>query len=72
MDVYEQESAYFFSDSSEKIIQDDVLARLLSFYNVFISGHQAFLTKEALGGIAETTLSNLKQLKETQTCENIL
>jgi D-lactate dehydrogenase len=72
MDVYEQESAYFFSDSSEKIIQDDILARLLSFYNVFISGHQAFLTKEALAGIAETTLSNLKQLKDTKTCENVL
>lgn len=46
LDVYEGESAYFFEDRSGSIIQDDVLARLLSFNNVFISGHQAFLTKE--------------------------
>ncbi|KAB5592379.1 D-lactate dehydrogenase [Ceratobasidium theobromae] len=47
MDVYERESKYFFRDSSNKIIQDDQLSRLVSFHNVFISGHQAFLTREA-------------------------
>lgn len=70
MDVYEQESAYFFSDSSEKVIQDDVLARLLSFYNVFVTGHQAFLTKEALAGIAGTTIANLKSLASEGKCDN--
>ncbi|KAG8733920.1 hypothetical protein FRC11_000144 [Ceratobasidium sp. 423] len=48
MDVYERESKYFFRDSSNKIIQDDQLSRLVSFHNVFISGHQAFLTREAV------------------------
>lgn len=62
MDVYEQEGEYFFSDSSEKVIQDDVLARLLSFYNVFVTGHQAFLTKEALENIAQTTIQNIRTL----------
>lgn len=46
MDVYEKESEVFFEDGSEKVMQDDVLARLISFNNVFISGHQAFLTTE--------------------------
>jgi lactate dehydrogenase-like 2-hydroxyacid dehydrogenase len=46
LDVYEKESEYFFQDSSEKVIQDDQLSRLLSFFNVFISGHQAFFTEE--------------------------
>ncbi|CAE6501944.1 unnamed protein product [Rhizoctonia solani] len=48
MDVYERESKYFYRDSSNKIIHDDQLSRLVSFHNVFISGHQAFLTQEAL------------------------
>ncbi|GAB1519130.1 inositol hexakisphosphate and diphosphoinositol-pentakisphosphate kinase [Rhizoctonia solani] len=59
MDVYERESKYFFRDSSNKIIQDDQLSRLVSFHNVFISGHQAFLTKEALSAIARSTVENL-------------
>jgi D-lactate dehydrogenase len=46
MDVYEGEDEYFFKDGSEKVIQDDMLGRLLSFFNVFVSGHQAFLTDE--------------------------
>ena len=45
LDVYEKEGAYFFEDRSSSVIQDDLLARLLSFNNVFVSGHQAFLTK---------------------------
>lgn len=46
MDVYEKESEYFFQDSSEKVIQDDQLSRLLTFHNVLITGHQAFFTEE--------------------------
>lgn len=58
LDVYEEESAFFFKDCSAEIITDDVLARLLSFPNVLITGHQAFLTTTALSNIAEVTLNN--------------
>ncbi|KAF8955052.1 hypothetical protein BDZ97DRAFT_1861729 [Flammula alnicola] len=68
LDVYERESGYFFADSSAKVIADDSFARLLSFYNVFMTGHQAFLTKEALDNIAETTIANLRDLEATGTC----
>ena len=59
MDVYEEEEHLFFEDHSEDIPQDEVLARLMSFKNVLITGHQAFFTKEALQGIADTTIYNL-------------
>jgi D-lactate dehydrogenase len=60
LDVYEEEEHYFFEDHSTTIITDDVLARLLTFPNVLITGHQAFLTEEALQGIAKTTLKNIQ------------
>lgn len=60
MDVYENEQSYFFSDCSDQVLTDDVLANLLTFPNVIITAHQAFLTKEALETIASTTLQNLK------------
>lgn len=60
LDVYEEESAFFFKDCSSEVITDDVLARLLTFPNVLITGHQAFLTTTALSNIAEVTLNNLK------------
>ena len=60
LDVYEEESDIFYEDFSNQIIQDDILARLLTFPNVLITSHQAYLTNEALGNIAETTLTNLK------------
>ena len=53
LDVYEEEGEYFYEDKSDKIIDDDVLARLLSFNNVIVTSHQAFFTKEALHNIAE-------------------
>jgi len=59
IDVYEQEENLFFKDLSERVIQDDEIARLMSFPNVLITGHQAFLTGEALHKITETTLHNL-------------
>jgi D-lactate dehydrogenase len=59
LDVYEEEAGIFFSDLSEFGIEDDVLARLLTFPNVLITAHQAFLTKEALENIATTTINNL-------------
>lgn len=59
LDVYEEEADLFFSDLSDYPLQDDVLARLLTFPNVIITAHQAFLTREALAGIASTTLQNV-------------
>jgi D-lactate dehydrogenase len=59
LDVYEEEEGIFFRDLSEQVLQDDVLARLLTFPNVLITSHQAFLTREALTSIAQTTLENV-------------
>jgi D-lactate dehydrogenase len=60
LDVYEEEALLFFEDRSDHPLQDDVLARLLTFPNVIVTAHQAFLTHEALGAIAQTTLDNIK------------
>lgn len=60
LDVYEEEGDYFYEDKSDKIIDDDVLARLLSFNNVIVTSHQAFFTKEAMYNIAETTMQNIE------------
>jgi D-lactate dehydrogenase len=62
LDVYEEEEGIFFEDLSGQVLQDDVLARLLTFPNVLITAHQAFLTREALSDIARTTVQNLKAL----------
>lgn len=59
LDVYEEENDIFFRDFSNHIVQDDQLARLISLPNVIVTSHQAFLTKEALDNIAQTTISNL-------------
>jgi D-lactate dehydrogenase len=70
LDVYEQESAFFFGDHSSEIINDDVLMRLMTFPNVIITSHQGFFTKEALTQIASTTFENLKALHSTGACAN--
>ena len=59
LDVYEEEAQIFFEDRSDQPLQDDVLARLLTFPNVIVTAHQAFLTREALAAIAATTLDNI-------------
>jgi len=59
MDVYEEEEGLFFEDHSDEILQDDVIARLMTFNNVLITSHQAFLTDTALTNIADTTIYNL-------------
>jgi D-lactate dehydrogenase len=64
LDVYEEEADLFFEDLSDKVIQDDVFARLLSFPNVVITGHQAFFTIEAMRAIAETTLGNITNFEQ--------
>lgn len=70
MDVYEEESKYFFSDWSTDIMTDDVLARLLTFPNVIITGHQAFLTTNALKNISETTLQNIRDFEQGKELVN--
>lgn len=64
LDVYEEEEDIFFDDRSEQLIQDDVFARLLTFPNVLVTGHQAFFTSEALTAIAETTIANITAFAE--------
>jgi len=70
LDVYEEESDYFFEDFSNVVLEDDVLARLLTFNNVIITSHQAFFTKEALSKIAETTLSNIEDFFAGKILQN--
>ena len=72
LDVYEEESDFFFEDFSGHILEDDVLARLISMPNVIVTSHQAFLTEEALSNIAETTVNNLVELSEKGQCPNEL
>ena len=62
LDVYEEEEGIFFEDLSGQVLEDDVLARLLTFPNVLITAHQAFLTREALHDIASTTVENVRRL----------
>lgn len=59
LDVYEEESGTFFEDLSDEVLTDDLLARLLTFPNVLITSHQAFLTVDALTNIAETTVASI-------------
>jgi len=66
MDVYEQEADLFFEDLSNEILADDVIARLLTFPNVLVTGHQAFFTAEAMGAIAEVTLGNAARVAAKQ------
>ncbi|MCU5775620.1 2-hydroxyacid dehydrogenase [Erwiniaceae bacterium BAC15a-03b] len=72
MDVYENERDLFFEDKSNDVIQDDVFRRLSACHNVLFTGHQAFLTAEALTSISQTTLENLRQLEKGDTCSNEL
>jgi D-lactate dehydrogenase len=72
LDVYEEESDLFFEDNSGHILEDDTLARLISMPNVIVTSHQAFLTKEALENIAETTVRNLHQFLKNGQCANEL
>ena len=72
IDVYEEEEGLFFVDHSEEILQDDVIARLMTFQNVLITSHQAFLTQEALAKIADTTRYNLECWEKGVSSENEL
>ena len=70
LDVYEEEADFFFENLSNQIVPDDTLARLLTFPNVLITGHQAFFTEEALSCIAETTLQNISDVQQHGRCPN--
>jgi len=70
LDVYEEEADLFFEDRSHEILDDDVFARLLTFPNVLITAHQAFLTNEALSAIAVTTLANVSSVVGDGPIEN--
>jgi D-lactate dehydrogenase len=70
IDVYEQEENLFFEDLSERILQDERILRLLSFPNVLITSHQAFLTREALDQIADTVLSNISAFEANKPLVN--
>ena len=72
LDVYEEESDFFFEDLSGHIISDDVLARLISMPNVIVTSHQAFLTEDALESIAKTTVANIRSIHDSGRCENEL
>lgn len=72
LDVYEEEGDLFFEDLSGKVIQDDVFMRLLSFNNVLITGHQAFLTTDALRNIAHVTLRNISDFEQQRELTNQL
>jgi D-lactate dehydrogenase len=70
MDVYEEEEGLFFEDHSDDILQDDTISRLMTFRNVIITSHQAFLTETALKNISETTMHNLDCFEKNTACEN--
>jgi D-lactate dehydrogenase len=71
IDVYEEESDLFFHDRNEEILTDDVFARLLTFPNVVVTGHQAFFTENALTEIANTTLSNVTRFEDGVTVNEV-
>lgn len=73
LDVYEEEADIFFEDRSGHILNDDLLSRLISMPNVILTSHQAFLTREALGNIAETTVNNIRSCFDRDgLCDNEL
>jgi len=70
LDVYEEEADLFFEDLSDKVIRDDLFARLLTFPNVIITCHQAFFTDTAIDNIAKTTISNITDFQKERCCTN--
>jgi D-lactate dehydrogenase len=66
LDVYEEEGDLFFENKSNQLLQDDVFARLLTFPNVVITGHQAFFTREALTAISEITIANISHFERNE------
>jgi D-lactate dehydrogenase len=72
LDVYEEEADLFFEDLSNQVLQDDVFARLLTFPNVIITGHQAFFTRTAMENIARVTLENIADFEAGRAAANVV
>jgi D-lactate dehydrogenase len=72
IDVYDSEEGLFFKNHEGEILNDDVIARLMTFPNVLITGHQAFFTKESLSEIASVTINNLRCFTEGKECHNVV
>jgi D-lactate dehydrogenase len=72
LDVYEEEEGQFFRDLSNTVMDDEVLARLMTFPNVLVTSHQAFFTHEAMTTIAGTTIANLTDFEEGRDTDNVL
>ncbi|SHE81969.1 D-lactate dehydrogenase [Microbulbifer donghaiensis] len=72
LDVYEEEEDLFFEDRSNTVLGDDVFARLLTFNNVIITGHQGYFTREAITNIAKCTLANVAEFEQSGQCVNQL
>ena len=72
LDVYEQEANVFYRDLSGTVVDDDLLARLLSFPNVIVTGHQAFFTREAITTICETTINSVNEFAAGQPLSNVI
>jgi D-lactate dehydrogenase len=70
LDVYEEEEHYFFNDHSGEVVNDDILARLMTFPNVLLTSHQGFLTKEALSNIAQVTLTSVTDFEAGRPLKN--
>ena len=72
IDVYEFEEGLFFRNHEGEVLVDDIIARLMTFHNVLITGHQGFFTKESLSEIAAVTMNNMKCFTEGRDCHNAL
>jgi D-lactate dehydrogenase len=72
LDVYEAEAGLFFMDRSLDVVQDDVLARLMTFSNVLVTSHQAYFTRDAVGQILDTTVGNIEDYLAGRTNANVL
>jgi D-lactate dehydrogenase len=72
LDVYEEEGDLFFEDNSNRLLQDEEFARLLTFPNVVITGHQAFFTREALTAIADITLANISHFERDELAQMVI
>ncbi|MFD6726374.1 NAD(P)-dependent oxidoreductase, partial [Streptomyces sp. NPDC060131] len=72
LDVYEAEAGLFFLDKSLEAVEDDTLARLVTFPNVLVTSHQAYYTEDAVGQIVGTTVRNVLDYREGRRSENVL
>lgn len=72
LDVYEAEAGLFFLDKSLEVVEDDTLARLVTFPNVVVTSHQAYYTVDAVGQIIDTTVQNVLDYTEGRRSENVL